>query len=321
MTAGNPDSVAVVTVNWNGWRTTLACIEALRSGVGADWHLFLVDNASGDDSLAHLRGVGDDVTLIENPVNGGWTGGNNLGIERALAAGFRYLFILNNDAFVQPDTIARLVALHREAGERAIIGPVHLDGDGSAYDFVGTDINPRTGLPLWKSTDAAQVAAMPDLIKTSTIKGAGIFVSAEQIARIGTFDDRFYLNFDETDWCYRARKAGYALYMAKSAAIRHMGSVSIGGLMSPLQSYFLARNGLLFARRHCNTSQKVQLLREYWWQARDLPRDDPARRGWFWRFLVSPSPAQTAFKRGMIDFVRGRFGDCPPAVRRLGRAA
>lgn len=321
MTARNPDSVAVVTVNWNGWQTTLACLDALRGSVGADWHLFVVDNASTDASLDHLRGLGDDVTLVENAVNGGWTGGNNLGIERALAAGYPYIFILNNDAFVEPGTIARLVALHQEAGEQAIIGPIHLTGDGEAYDFVGTDFNSRTGLPLWKSVEREAVETLPDLIETSTIKGAGIFVSAGQLAKIGTFDDRFYLNFDETDWCYRARAAGYALYMAKNAAIRHMGSASIGGMTSPLQSYFLARNGLLFARRHCNAAQTVQLLREYWWQARDLPRDNPARRGWFWRFLTRPSPAQTAFKRGMIDFARGRFGDCPPEIRRLGRAA
>lgn len=313
------DRVAVVTVNWNGWAMTLAALDGLRRSRGADWHLVIVDNASTDGSRERLRGLGDDVTLIESPVNGGWTGGNNLGIRWALAAGFHTLFVLNNDALVEPDTIATLVETRRAVGN-AVIGPVHLDGEGTAFDFVGTDIDPPTGLPVWKPVDPAYVAALPDLIATSTIKGAGLFFGAEHVAALGLFDDRFYLNYDETDWCYRAREAGFDLWMTKRAVIRHAGSGSIGGMASPLQAYFLARNALLFAERHCTPGQRWRMLRRLWWEARDLPRADPVRRGWFWRFLARPSPAQRAYRMGLLHYLTRRFGDCPPSIRALNRA-
>lgn len=316
-----PDAVAVVTVNWNGWRETRGCVEALRESRGADWHLLVIDNASTDDSLARLSDLDNDATLIASPVNGGWTGGNNLGVERALAAGYRWILILNNDAFVEPDTIAGLLEAARAAGPEAIVGPVHLTGDGGAYDFVGTTANPRTGFPLWRGTTDAEVARLPDLIATWTIKGAGVLVRAEQFARLGLFDDAFYLNFDETDWCFRARKAGYRLFMVKAARIRHLGSASIGGVSSPLQAYFLVRNALLFAERHCNAGQRWRLMRELYWNARDLPRDDASRHGWLWRFVRRPSPAQRAFRLGLRDYALRRFGECPSLVRDLNRQA
>lgn len=312
------DAIAVVTVNWNGWRMTMQCLASLRESRDVDWHLIIVDNASSDDSLPHLRDLGDDVTLIESPVNGGWTGGNNLGVEWALAAGYRWLFILNNDALVEAETMARLLQVSR-AHKEAVLGPIHLDGTGVAFDFVGTTLNPRTGLPLWRSVDAAEVAALPDLIETSTIKGAGLFAPGEYFERVGPFEERFYLNFDETDWCYRARELGLRLLMVKSARIRHLGSASIGGMTSPLQSYFLARNSLLFAERHCTVMQRWRLLRELYWDARDLPRDDPSRAGWVWRFVSRPSAAQEAFRRGIADYVLRRFGECPPGIRALNQ--
>jgi hypothetical protein len=314
-------SVAVVTVNWNGWKMTLEALNALRKTQGAAWHLVIVDNASSDDSSERLRNLGDDATLIKSPVNGGWTGGNNLGIQWAIAAGYRTIFILNNDALVEPNTIIRLIAAREKGGRQAIVGPIHLDGEGHAYDFVGTDIDDRTGLPIWKSVDTVDVADLPNMITTSTIKGAGIMIGADQFARIGLFDERFFLNFDETDWCQRARSAGYDLYMVKDAPIRHLGSGSIGGHASPLQAYFLARNQLLFAQHHCTLVQRLRMMRNMWWEARDLPRDNPSRRGWFWRFLVSPSPAQRAWRIGIFHYLGRRFGDCPPMIRILNQAA
>jgi GT2 family glycosyltransferase len=104
-----PAQIAVITVNWNGWRNSLACLKALRTSVGPDWHLFLIDNASQDDSLTYLSDLGADVTLIRSPTNGGWTGGNNIGVQRALEVGHEFLFLLNNDALVMPDTLSFLM--------------------------------------------------------------------------------------------------------------------------------------------------------------------------------------------------------------------
>src|SRR5688572_9260083 len=85
--------VAVVTVNWNGWRNTLDCLAALRRTRDVSWRLIIVDNASTDGSAEKLSGLGEDVVLIRSDRNRGWTGGNNLGVEYALREGFGHIFL------------------------------------------------------------------------------------------------------------------------------------------------------------------------------------------------------------------------------------
>jgi GT2 family glycosyltransferase len=313
-----PARIAVVTVNWNGWQNSLACLEALRAGTGPDWHFFLVDNASQDDSLAHLSDLGKDVTLIKSPINGGWTGGNNIGVKRALDNGHQFIFLLNNDAFVEPDTLSVLMTHFSKDAERMpVLGPVHKDPGRQQYNFLGAAADAATGLWM-RPTEGSQTSDLNESFETSWIKGAGIFIHRRHFEKLGLFDDRFFLNFDEIDWCYRARKAGYPLLMVRDAIINHVGYVSMGETTSPMQTYFMKRNGLLFAEKHLSNAQRVALLRKYWWDARDIPRNVP-RRLWLLHFLVARSSPTRAFRRGMLDYLFRRFGDCPAVVRQWQR--
>lgn len=307
------ETIAVVTINWNGAGNTLACLAALRAGEGPSWRLYLVDNASTDNSLDRLRGLGDDVVLLTSPVNAGWTGGNNLGLRAALAAGHRHVFILNNDAFVERDTLARLLAAARSAGHpQPVLGAVHRGVEGNDYDFTTAVMDPKTGIPSWSDGPPEDKPLLP----TAYIGGAAIFASREHFETIGLFDDRFYLNFDDTDWCRRAVSAGFPLLMVRDAAIRHVGSASIGGRQSPLQTYFLTRNRLLYAEKHCTPIERLRLLRRYVWQARDLTGDRSAG-GWLFRLFGATDGIVEAFRRGLSDYLLRRFGDCPPEIRRL----
>ncbi|RYD22927.1 MAG: glycosyltransferase family 2 protein, partial [Lysobacteraceae bacterium] len=218
--------IAVVTINWNGADNTLRCLAALRASERVAWHLYVVDNASTDgsaDRLAREMSVdgqlGDgDVTLIRSPVNGGWTGGNNRGIERALAAGHDLVFILNNDAFVRPDTLAILVdtlALdsHGGAATLPVLGPVHQGAGSASYDFRVSHRDPKTGIPVWTlPVDQGPETRQPTY-PTGYISGAGMLIHRRHLDAIGLLDDRFYLNFDDTDWCARAELAGFPLLM------------------------------------------------------------------------------------------------------------
>ena len=312
--------IAVVTINWNGWANTRECLAALREGRQADWHLFIVDNASTDDSVERLTGLGDDVTLIVSPINGGWTGGNNLGITRALEAGYDWLFILNNDAFVEPDTLELLLAeaeAQAAQGHWPIIGPVHRGTDATDYDFIGSGTDPKTGIPAW--TEAAH-APTGRLTHTSYISGAGLFANRRHFETVGLLDDRFYLNFDDTDWCRRAASLGFPLLMLSDAVIRHVGSASIGGRQSPLQTYFMTRNRLLFAEKHCTLAERLRLVRRYVWQARELTHKDHVL-GWMSDLAGARDGVRAAFRAGVGDYVFRRFGDCPAIVRSWQAAA
>ena len=316
------DDIAVVTVNWNGWRNTLACLDALRASIGVRWHLFVVDNGSTDGSLDHLGGLGDNVTLIDAGSNRGWTGGNNLGLMRALDQGYHYALILNNDACVEPDTLAvllRTAVAWPAAAMPPVLGPIHRGVHRSLgaadYDFVAAVIDPKTGIPAWVPPSELGSALSRPLTATAYISGAGIFAQRVHFESVGFFDDRFYLNFDDTDWCMRVSRAGFPLIMVRDASINHIGSASIGGRQSPLQIYFLTRNRMLFAEKHWGWRESLRILRRYIWQARDLANDG-TRGSWPGKFLRSRAGQMAAFRQGLIDYALRRFGDCPPQIRR-----
>ena len=282
--------------------------------MGAQWHAFIVDNASTDESIDKLSNLGDDVTLIQSPMNSGWTGGNNQGLKEALRAGFKYFFILNNDALVLPDTIAVLQSSLENHTLNPVLGPVHWDLDQVNPEFVGAATNPRTGLPENQAGKDALNRKETNLYSTAYIRGAGIFFTADHISQVGFFDDRFFLNYDETDWCFRARQLGFDVLMCKNARILHSGSASIGGYLSPLNVYFLVRNALLFSENYCTKKQRVMVLKGLAWEfsnARDV-------RGYYRRlaFLIfSQNRVAKSFRSGLEDYLLRRFGDCPPEIR------
>jgi GT2 family glycosyltransferase len=313
------DAIAVIVVNWNGWQLSLDCLKSLRESVGVTWHLFLVDNASTDQSRAKLVALGSDVTVILSDINSGWTGGNNLGLERALSEGFGRFFILNNDAMVNPDTMAKLVAYSVSQPKSPVVGPIHLDGGGKALDFIGTTLDDRTGLPKFRNVMETDFATLPEVYDTAFIKGAAIFATREHFENFGLFDDRYYLNCDEMDWCFRAREHGYPVSMLKNAAIRHIGSASIGGGLSPLNIYFLTRNSLLFAEVHCALRQRVfHFLELFRWGTTLVPKTSKPRR--FIALIFGNSVLAIAWRQGLSDYMRRRFGNCPPSMRALSKS-
>jgi GT2 family glycosyltransferase len=306
-------TIGVVTINWNRWQNSIACLKALRSSIGPKWHLYLVDNASEDNSLNHLIDLGDDVTLIQLTVNAGWTGGNNIGVQRALAAGHEFIFVLNNDAFVEPNTLAVLLANFLGSDiPMPILGPLHKKHAENTYDFVGyIDDHPI-------KIESAQT--INKTYATWFIKGASLFTHRDHFRKVGYFDDRFFLTWDDSDWCLRAGKAGYSLLMVRDAVIHHVGSASMGDARSPLQAYFMARNLLLFGKKHFSIAQRVRQLRLLACQARDLSRPTSGRL-WLADILFADSGSCAAFRRGVIDYFLGRFGDCPAIIRKWNEDA
>lgn len=314
---GSAEGVAVVTVNWNGWRDTLTCLAALRRTRGVAWHLIIVDNGSTDESPSRLSDLGDDVTTILTATNGGWTGGNNLGVAYALRSGYEHLLLLNNDAFVEPDTLAEFLAAHAHE-PRAIIGGVLMTEDGLRLDQAGCRPHPRTGVPQWVPL-ADLRPSRNGLLHTSSVIGGALFAHREVFEAVGAFDDDFYLYYDETDWCARASAFGHANFVAERAVLRHVGAASTGGSHSPLVTYFLTRNSLLFVERHRTIAEHLALARVILGRLR-LDAQAVKARWWPITLLTTTDPLLRARRRGLVDYLMRRFGDCPASVRQLQQA-
>ncbi len=315
-----PATIAIVTVNWNGWALTQQCLASLRRSRldGFSWHAYVVDNASTDGSLEHLGDLGSDATLIRSPVNGGWTGGNNLGVEHALAGGHEFVFLLNNDATLEPGALCELMRAHAERiSERPILGCLQRNDDGTGLTFIKVDLDERTGLLRWPSEEETEVMLRQRFIPTPIVNGAALFAHRTVFEEVGRFDDCFYLNFDESDWCLRAGAAGHARYTLRDPVVFHSGNKSIGGAATPLQHYFMFRNHLLFSEKHGTLPQRLRVARAVVSRFRDVT----GRASWSdsIRQFRSPSPVLKAMQAGLRDYLLRRFGNCPDSIRQLGR--
>src|SRR3990172_1401868 len=114
--------VYIVVVNWNGWEHTVRCLDSLRLLDHPTHRVIVVDNGSTDGSLERIRAFDPDIELIESTKNLGFAGGSNIGIRLALERGADYLWVLNNDIVVEPDTLSALVSVARSRPGIGVIG-------------------------------------------------------------------------------------------------------------------------------------------------------------------------------------------------------
>ncbi len=301
--------VGVVVVNWNRAQDTLAAYRSLTSSSFEDWRLYAVDNASADNSAEILaRDLADKATLILNTVNAGFSGGCNLGVHRALADGCTHIFLLNNDATVLPSTLAELVAASSKLDDTAVLGSAVKISGTDRFQFFGSRTREDVGHPDWfDDNDLGELSK--GLIDTDFVLGAALFAPANIWRAIGDFDDRFYLNYEETDWCYRARKSGFRCYIVPSSIIQHQVGATVGPINGPLQTYFIYRNELLFAARHATMRQKAHLFfRSLTILIKSCLKD-------LIKFRTLKPPAR-AHAIALYDVARGKFGDCPPIIRK-----
>lgn len=102
--------VFIIIVNWNGLKDTLECLQSVFKQDYPNFEVIMVDNGSKDNSVQVIRNAYPQIILIENKENLGYTGGNNVGMHYAVNSGSDYVWLLNNDTVVEPDTLSKLVA-------------------------------------------------------------------------------------------------------------------------------------------------------------------------------------------------------------------
>ncbi len=223
--------LSVIIVSYNSLSVLKPCLESLRRHLPAgDSEIIVVDNASKDGTPDMVRRDFPAVTLVANEENVGYSRGVNLGIRRAEG---RYFLILNPDTVVGGDAIAKMMDFmdrHREAG---IVGPKLVFFDGniqySCRRFYTWKVllMRRTFLgKFFKNSSAVRDHLMLDydhetLREVDWILGACMLVRREAVESVGLMDERFFLYFEDVDWCYRMKQRGWKVYYYPEAVITH----------------------------------------------------------------------------------------------------
>ncbi len=223
----------MIVLNWNGWNDTAACLSSLQRLNYPNYRVTVVDNRSTDDSVSRLQTQFPTVDLVENDKNVGFAGGCNIGIARSLAEGADYVWLLNNDTTVDAEALQRLVDKAISDSRIGAVGsaiysaevPERLEAWG------GGRVN------FWLGRSMHFVKPVGDE-KIQFITGASLLLPRTVIETLGLLDEGFFMYWEDADYCFRVRRAGWRLAVSGQSKVWHKGSASVGRRSAKMDTYF-----------------------------------------------------------------------------------
>jgi GT2 family glycosyltransferase len=262
-----PPDLSIVIVNWNTKDLLLGCLSSLPAACSALGHeTLVVDNASRDGSAALVRREFPQAVLIEAGANLGFSRGNNLALP--LCRG-DFVLLLNPDTVCPPGSLERLVGFARRRQRLGAVGPLLTDGDGCPTITWGWFPAPRHHwlgfLDPARRLDGAfwgeRVVYVPRRDEPSRevdyVAGACLLMPREALAEVGPLDERFFMYFEETDWCRRARALGLAVwYCAESEVVHLEGRAAATVSAFSLRQFQLSYR--LFLRKHHGRGRELE---------------------------------------------------------------
>ena len=253
--------VGIIVLNYNGARDTLECVESL-SVIQFPKVIYVVDNAStnADYELVKKKLEGK-VILIRTEKNLGYAGGNNLGIKRALADGCDYICVLNNDTESTMDFLTPCVKKLKEDPQTGFVGPAIIDYTTGKVQSSGAMVSLFTGESKLLNFGLSKKLLKKE-IDCDYVGGACIICSRKTIEKIGYIPECYFLFYEETEWCIKAKKENMKVLCLGDTTVQHKGSVSINKI-NGLNEYLMNRNRVAFIRRNCN--HKIFAYAGYGW--------------------------------------------------------
>lgn len=255
-------SVFVSILNWNDATSTLRCVRSVRASIipdGVAIKLFVADNGSSLDDWNVLQNGIDhsDATLIRNEINLGFAAGHNVVIREAIERKADYIWLLNNDALVNEDTLSGLLDVHHTTPDCGIVSPlIYATHDGRTVDFIGA-------IHDWNSlnTKSANDLAVAEAMQTNQSKDFFVFGTAPllrltALGNVGFLEERFFAYYEDDDLCARLAKIGWSRKMAFSARILHFRRKAFYTERPSYYFYLMARNSLFFYLAHTPTENR-----------------------------------------------------------------
>ncbi len=216
----------------------------------SDFEVVIVDNGSTDGSLEKIQAQYPQHTFLEMGENLGFASGSNRGLKEGLRRGADLLMLLNNDTVVAPNFLSEISKAAKKHPEVGAFGPkIYFYDDPATIWYAGGSVDPKTGRCFHIGCGAHE--GYKEEKTTDYICGCALAIRPETLEKVGFLDPRFFLIWEEIDWCYRARDQGYACLFVPTAKVWHKVSASfVKGNRGPMWHYFYFRNCLLFHKKH-----------------------------------------------------------------------
>lgn len=260
----SPD-LSIVVVSFNTRDALDRCLGCVVGDPAAE--VWVVDNASGDGSAGLVRRRYPSVNLLVNESNRGFAAACNQAIVRARG---RVIVLLNPDAIPEPSALRTLCAVLDERPEVGVVGGQLLSPGGRPLRSYGE--TPSLGAFITEMLGVDSVPGLRRLFPSVAsppkrrerprpvgyVVGACLAFRRELVDAVGLLDERFFLYFEETDLCLRARQAGFLVWFEPAARIRHLGQASAAQLGAEAEAHY-ARSAYAFVRKHQGTAAAGRL--------------------------------------------------------------
>ncbi|EGT3616928.1 glycosyltransferase family 2 protein [Clostridium perfringens] len=290
------NKVYIILVNWNGFKDTIECLESIYNNKYVNYNIVVVDNNSQNESVEKIQQWAlknhkkikvctkkesenlyaneldetEKIFIIKNEDNYGFANANNLGIKFAMKdSKCKYVWILNNDTIIDSKALINMVELAESKENIGIIGSKLL------YFYDKNMIQEIYGEVLWSDNGRGLGNKELDLgqwdknieIKQGRIMGASMLVNMDSIKKVGLISEKYFMEYEETDWCMRFLNKGYKILYCYSSKVWHKEGGTIKDLgvkkkkflwkefeiESPLKflihNYYSFRNNIYFTKK------------------------------------------------------------------------
>ncbi|MGI6273890.1 MAG: glycosyltransferase family 2 protein [Anaerohalosphaeraceae bacterium] len=250
--------LSIIIVSWNVKRDLLRCLSALcKNPCSQHSEQIVIDNNSSDGTVDAVRERFPEVTVIANAENVGFAAANNQGMDRAQG---QYVLLLNPDTVVHPLALDRLIAFLDANPDVGACGPKILNEDGSPQGSVrrfptfrgvlyAHTVCRMLGLfRRWHRRWMMRDFTFDRQADVDQIMGAAMMVRRTVIDEVGGLDADFFMYFEEVDWCYRIKQAGWRIVFVPDAVITHFGGRSSAQV--PLKRVMMLTSLIAFFRKH-----------------------------------------------------------------------
>lgn len=294
--------VLISILNYNQKVDTLRCLKSLKELNYSNYRILLVDNNSTDGSIDAVGKEFPEVKIFESKKNLGCAGGRNVGIDYFLNnTDAEYLFLLDNDAIVSSNILEELVKAFKSDGKMGIVGmKVYYLNEPNKFWFAGgAKINWSKGNFYNSGQGEIDYGQFDNGKDIDSVPGGFTFIKKVALEKIGKLDERYFIYYEDPDWCLRVKKAGFKISFAPKAIAWHNRSSSLG-MESANFYYYRTRNRLLFMWKN---APKFKFFLFCFYFLYEFTYNTSLTL-----YLSKKHRQLRASIIGVLDFLRGKFG-------------
>lgn len=263
--------LGIVIANWNGEKLIDKCLESLENQVFKDFKVYIIDNASKDNSGVVIKKYMNrlNIDLTEMSYNTGFAPANNVGIKKAIKDGCNYILTLNNDVEVPKESLKKAMEAidtnkEFDVFQLFMINYFNKDVcDAAGLNFKDDLIPLQVGF----KENVAEILNKDDIKIEGVCAGAAIYstkaLEAVKLDDENYFDSNFFAYFEDVDLSLRLKGAGYKFKLLKDSIVYHMHSAT-GGKTSGFKEYYLTRNLFMYTKRNQTIEEYKKHKKEYY---------------------------------------------------------